>query len=377
MEVDPDEERSSIMKLALDIPGLAGQQESQGIGGGAVATVDLTSSIKAIDLFRQSNTNALLYEQKWHQGGVSQISDWLRRGFPVENHPSSNAAVTGLVRDMLSETTNNISLEIKEESRQSSRPETAGAARESIEEALKVWAMRAHSELRDELDEAFASRSWAKLAWWKLLWRVDDVAMIMSELLERRWLADAEKRLIWLSGRSIEAGYDLAPGPPHLSSDSSASTDGRTNPQSTNAWPSTISAARQGLQASTVPSLQALSQSLLFQTISISSLTAALSGLIYIALPTASIYSVGAVGALGVVWSLRHLQKRWERARERWESDLRESARIVLRDVEEEFRATLQQKPEAAEDTMTQSRNRALLAVEHARQKLDMIEAGH
>ncbi|CRK35258.1 hypothetical protein BN1708_016435, partial [Verticillium longisporum] len=47
-----------------------------------------------------------------------------------------------------------------------------------------------------------------------------------------------------------------------------------------------------------------------------------------------TLYEAGAVAALGIVWSLRRLQTKWETAREFWEGDIREEGRKAVRGAE-------------------------------------------
>jgi hypothetical protein len=54
---------------------------------------------------------------------------------------------------------------------------------DSIVNHLESWAEQFHAGLRDK---AFSAKNWHKLSWWKLFWRVDDVTMLTTEILERR-----------------------------------------------------------------------------------------------------------------------------------------------------------------------------------------------
>jgi hypothetical protein len=78
---------------------------------------------------------------------------------------------------------------------------------DSIVNHLESWAEQSHAELRDQLDEAFSAKNWHKLSWWKLFWRVDDVTMLTTEVLERQWLVSAENNSIYLVGRMKQAGF--------------------------------------------------------------------------------------------------------------------------------------------------------------------------
>lgn len=67
------------------------------------------------------------------------------------------------------------------------------------------------------------------------------------------------------------------------------------------------------------------------ESTSFSALTSALGGLMY--LSSFGLYESGAVAAFGIVWSLRRLQKKWETAREYWQSEIREEGRKAVRAV--------------------------------------------
>lgn len=49
----------------------------------------------------------------------------------------------------------------------------------------------------------------------------------------------------------------------------------------------------------------------------------------------------GAIAALGLVWTLRRLQKKWEAERENWEAEVREHGRVVLSEVEDVLRTVV------------------------------------
>src|SRR5262249_48342031 len=78
--------------------------------------------------------------------------------------------------------------------------------------------------------------------------------------------------------------------------------------------------------------LQALAQKLVIQTLSTTGTTSVLGGLMYAS--NFSTESAAAVVALGLVWSLRRLQNKWESAREFWEGEVREEGRKAVRAVE-------------------------------------------
>jgi hypothetical protein len=225
---------------------------------------------------------------------------------------------------------------------------------------LSRWAERAHTELRDQLDVAFNGQRWRKLGWWKLFWRVDDVSMISTDILQQRFLTEAEKEVIFLSGRIAEAGIieELNPQAtptnwaykPNLEKETKAQLGSEPPPPvlkdlveprdhlrvklKLQPWPLHIPATRNYLAQETVPALQALAQKLVLQALSTSSLASVFAGLMYVSSVSTGLYECGAVAALGIVWSLRRMQGRWETARKFWEGEVREEARKAVRGVE-------------------------------------------
>ncbi len=331
---------------------------------GELSTVNLVAAEAAIRTFRKSLDNSIAYEHGWLDSGVSPLAEWLIQGSEVREG-AMKPAVQNLIRSVLEDTAENIDREEIRSSEETFAATVPDNTRQELNEVLRDWAQQAHTELRDQLDLAFGGRRWRRLSWWKLFWRVDDVGMIATEVLERSWLVEAEKEIIWLAGRLRQAGLleensafflettdidfpsikpkrkpqALGEAPPapslrDLYPQSSADTDIKSPLPFLRPWPMHIALARIHLRSTTLPPLQALAQTLLLQTLSTTTLTSALSALMYVSISTTSVYEAGAIAALGLVWSLRRLQKRWEASRLEWEGEVREEARRVLRDVE-------------------------------------------
>lgn len=374
LNLDKDSGTGSALQLAVNLPRVGSRRKSNTDHVPGIAVLDLEQGEQAIETFRESNTNAVAYEQQWHRSGISQLSSWLAEGYPEAHEQDENPAVTALVSDLVSEASRNIMLEDDALSLQASQQAALEPAKLPLNEALDQWAMRAHSELRSELDTAFESKRWARMRWFKLFWRVDDVSATITELLGQYWLRDAENGIIWLSGRSVEAGFDVfsstLPSDPAVEATTSTMQQVGAATSASDAtsllqrpWPSLIPQARAALARTTAPDLQATAQSLLVQTITITGATSGLAAMIYLALPTASLYSTGAVAALGLVWSLRHLQRRWEHLRASWESELHEAGRVTLKEMEESFRGLLSLPKIREQDVTALDRAKARQAV--------------
>ena len=106
-------------------------------------------------------------------------------------------------------------------------------------------------------------------------------------------------------------------------------------------WPMSISFTRQKLLHTLVPTLLSRAQTLLLQTLSTIGATSALGAWFYVATAGVGIYEAGAVAALGTVFSLRRLQKKWEAERSTFENEVHETGRVVLAEVEEVMRGVV------------------------------------
>lgn len=338
---------------------------------------------------------------------MAAVAEWVREGVVVESE-KVRPAVTELVGSLLDEVERRIGVVEKKKT----DGDGAGAEKGAVLLGrLDAWAERAHGELRDALGAAFEAGAWRRLSWWRLIWRVDDVALVCNEILERRWLVEAERELIYLAGRVEQAGFlqadDTAslvstaparrrteeegeadgalwgaPPAPTLGDimdvkTAAANTDESIlpPPPTPHRWPSNIQHTRYSLSRTTVPPLQALGQRLLFQALSTTALTGAISALAYISVSTTTIYEAGVVAAFGLVWSMRRVQKKWEQARKFWEGEVREEGRVALKETEENLR-TIIRSGERAEsvDGDAEERKIARRAVEEAREALERVK---
>ncbi|KAL1890151.1 hypothetical protein Sste5346_008444 [Sporothrix stenoceras] len=334
-----------------------------------ITMFDVATSDEAIGLFRESVANAKAYEQLWMQGGVSNITRWLRDGALHRADGTTKPPVRQLVASVLRNALASIqSAEAKlvaaSTTTQSGIPVARAFA--SLNTGLADWAESAHAELQTQLDLAFSGRRWRKLGWWKLFWRADDVTMLSSGLVTQRFLPQAEQDVVFLAGRIDEAvrlaGLRTAEGgsnttkigmypipvvavePSEGAADAVALLSSASGPRTK--WPTHIAFTRRYLLDETVPALQALAQKLILQTVGTSSLTTALAVLTYMS--SSGAYEAGAVAAVGLVWSLGRMQKKWEAAREFWEGEVREEGRKAVRAVETSVAVALDEARDAA-----------------------------
>jgi len=255
--------------------------------------------------------------------------------------------------------------------------------RADLDQTVSAWAEKGHTELRGALEEGFATKKWRGLAWWKLFWRVDDVSMITSEILEKKYLRRAEKDVIWTAGQLAQAGLQ-EPTAQEESVDIKAPTEGVVESRSGNVsvpvveppkeekmpWPTQITKSRAHLLNTTVPSLQAMAQRLVLFSLSTTSLTSALSLLTYISLPAASVYETCTFAAVGLIYSLRRQQRKWEAARTFWEEEVRDNGRTALLKTEEQLRKTVQ---EGGRVQLPVTAHGARRAITKAREALDNV----
>lgn len=354
-------------------------------------TIDVTAASQGLNALRQSVDRGFEYERLWFKSNMPSITTWLKSGVTTEGDGVTKDAVRESIASILSNTHAKIQ---HEEARRLSSTLSAQASTEipALNAALTEWAEKSHAELQEQLDKAFTGRRWRKLNWWKLFWRVDDVGVLSSEMLSQRFLPGAERSVIFLAGK-IEGSGVFGQGarsktpyltPTMASTTKSADAGADTTPALTpvqdklsgTKWPAHITFTRNYLQSQTVPALQALAQSLVFQSAGFSTLTTSLGALMYLSTFGAS--ESGAVAALGIVWSLRRLQKKWETAREYWQSEVREEGRKAVRAVEisvgEALDMAIREGSKANEDALLSELRQARELVQRAEEALARLK---
>ena len=355
-----------------------------------IISIDLTQAESAITELRRSINDSMTYERKWIASNVSTVAEgllWGTQGSDLAIKP----AVGDLVQVLLANVDRAILLEGRERHVELSSTSVSQFTRQGLEEAITIWAETAHIELHDSLENAFLGRNWRKLKWWKLFWRVDDVSMLTTDILQRSWLVEAEKDVIWIGGRFGQAGLlgsqeeaidspklgSASPFPfPEYTNDMVPSPSEETviyNP--TKPWPQQIALARHSLSSLGTSSLQTLSQRLLLQTITTMTTTLTLSFLVYFSLSSTSIYEAGTIAAFGLVYSLQRLQRKWESAKARWIGDVREEGRKVLRGIEDTCRAVIREGGKPKIDEVGEAeRAVALEAIKGVRVALEKVK---
>lgn len=327
--------------------------------------VDIERASAALDKIRESVQNATEYERGWNASGVQPVMDWLASSSHAGNEAALNPALVPLIESLLDAADEGVSARERKAIEDQTSGITPDEVRSNLERGIAAWAERAHSELRSNLEAGFASPRWRGLAWWKLFWRVDDVSMITSDMLEKQFLRRPEREVIYISGKYQQAG---------LLEESTASTEATSNsgPADTTPppWPTQITDTRNKLLTTTVPSLQALAQNLVLFSVSTTTLTSALSALTYISVPSASVYESCTLGAIGLIYSLRRQQKKWDVARGFWEDEVREEGRTSLLETEARLREIVREGGKSVED-LTDYRTREMIV--RARKALEDV----
>ena len=209
---------------------------------------------------------------------------------------------------------------------------------------IQKWSENAHTELKEELEAARHGRVWASLIWWKLPLRSDEVNMYLTELLERHWLVNTEKELIWICGRLEQAktaplSYSDSGSPLFASWKEFPSASGSALKDKTliSTKLPDLSEVRRTLATTTIPPLAAQAQSLIVHAGSKTFFTGALAMLVYVSPPLTSFSTLseaGAIAALGLAFSSYSLQKKWGAAKSTWLEIVRERGRQNLNDIE-------------------------------------------
>lgn len=383
---DSTGDMDGMVKVAVDLPPPLNEPSAE--PDTAVSAINVDVGTQALASFRESIQNSIAYERGWFRSGVAGLSKWLAHN--TQPSDAIKPAMKTLVSSIVDDVEANI---LKEDTAQLQKLAYSSAdTSASIVGHLETWAEKSHTELRDQLDEAFSTRNWHKLSWWKLFWRVDDVTMIASEIIERRWLVSAEKDSIYLAGRMNQAGFpeevqsQVVNSTPETTTWETAPTienprtDLSTDVKKPQPWPEAISASRTELIDTTIPPLQALAQRLVLSTLSTTSLSSVLSALLYVSVSTVSLFEASAIAALGLTFSLRHMQRTWEGAREAWQGTVREEGRLQLKSTEDLVRMIIRQKENElagrGESENVKERRRAREAVSRVREALKKLDGG-
>ncbi|KAH9909502.1 hypothetical protein F4778DRAFT_1035 [Xylariomycetidae sp. FL2044] len=343
----PTLESSNVIASAVNLPHYnSGEAEDL-----PFTPIDVTIASIGLGLVRKDLRNAIEFEHLWFQSNLPRLVDWLKADIMTTPDNITKPPVRNLISSLLTATLGAVQTEEARRLGSSISQTSSTDNLQNLQRDLENWAESAHSELQEQLDIAFAGKRWRQLRWWKLFWRVDDVGMLTNDIINQRYLPGAERSAIFLAGKMDQAGVPLISSRVQPISDSlerqeisSGQADESATLSETPPWPTNIPRSRHQLQNNDIPALQALAQKIVLQALSLSGFTTALSALCYVGITATSLYEAGAIAALGIVFSMSRLQKKWEGAREVWESEVREEGRKAVRDVENVIGATLAER---------------------------------
>ena len=263
--------------------------------------------------------------------GLQWLKEWLLSG----TVPEKGRVLKQLVRDLLRDVVWDAATKVGEEDNAQPLPSpvfsSRGDSADTLARAITAWSKAAHKELHDSLQAMFSGKEWAKIEWWKLLWRVDDVGTVGKSIINKGFLRESNEGATFLAGRMFGAGYS----PPLPFAEDGRMlrniSEGRIDPHG--AWwtvlrPSYIGQQREDIIRTLVPSLQSSANKYLLAALSCSGISWAFSVLLYMS--EGSLYSASAVAAVGTVMSLRQLQKRWIKERKKFENTVREKGREAI-----------------------------------------------
>lgn len=352
--------------------------------------VDVGLAEHALGLFRENRANGAVFSQEWQASKVGSITNWLANSTKVEEKGDGlKPAVRDLLDSLLVKTQSAVESADSSSWARCSTLSVPESKRTILQEALATWCKDAHQDLQTNLSTAFLGPAWKRTTWWRLFWRIDEVSISAAEVLRRGWLVEAEQSLAFLSGRLLESGVATEAqlrGISHLSDNRKPKAeaaaevktllDERTEQEMADynaaqkgifkngrpetvaelmqlppllskireetglnalfnpPWPQTINLAREQILHEAVPALHVKAQRFMLAALSTMGGSSALAAWLWVASGGVALYESGAIAALGLVWALRRLQKRYGKEREVFAGAVRENGRRVLADVE-------------------------------------------
>jgi hypothetical protein len=363
---------ASAMNLSMTIPA-ASETTAQDDKLGKIINIDLAGH--ALGLFRESRANGAQFSEEWEASRVSAISQWLAEA-NAKTSTGLKQAVKAQIDSALQSTAQAVDQIQLERTTEVKKTTIADSKRHALQEAITTWSAEAHKDLQMNMTTAFESKSWHRTAWFRLLWRIDDVTFSAADILQRSWLNETEQNLAFLSGRIVESGIataeelkltgveqrlleqgtkqemetyeavkdhkesvaELMQMPAMLSElQEQSGVNALFDPP----WPQMLTLSRATMLHTLVPTLHRRAQTLLISTLTTISGTTALGAWLMVATGGSAAAEAGAVAALGLVWSLRRMQTKWGAKREEFELAVRENGRRVLAEVEGQLRSVV------------------------------------
>jgi hypothetical protein len=137
---------------------------------------------------------------------------------------------------------------------------------------------------------------------------------------------------------------------------------------------SSISATRTSQISRAIDSLSSQAQQLVLRTLSISGLSAGLSGLTYLSITPGSLYEAGTIVAVGTAFALWRMQGGWQRATKQMEDELFDEGRTTIRRIVGRMRQLVEDKARPRLDQAEDERwRKAWGSVERAKTELEKL----
>ncbi|KAG8529650.1 uncharacterized protein KY384_005131 [Bacidia gigantensis] len=392
-------------------------------GTALIKPVNLHAASNGIITLRAEIDKSMVVENYWLSSGITAISDWLISARTIESPHTVPTHVSNLIHVIITSASNSIAAATTAATATADSQTVSPLTRALLSQSIDTWAENAHSELRDRLSAAFASKSYTRLSWYLLPFHSDSITLSLTSLLDKAFLPDAEKQMIYLSGRLYQSGlvepfslraplsspadegnfrdeqgrliesheayelrrYGTLPsGPRRLTVGDVVLPDRKvpafdtpagTEPLSPQHYFPTIRHTRARLAQMTIPPLHSLAQRLVLKAWSTILAATGLSAWVYVTISATSVYEAGTVAAVGSVWALRHLQTRWEGERRKWEELVREEGRLALVELERVSRRVVEVGGQGLVDEEgVEERERAERAVERCWKELREVE---
>ena len=388
------EREAQMVDVMVNLEGATGKQIDQ------TMVLDAQKAENGLDAIRASLEKAIIYEHNWLDSGMPVLSRWLSLA-SAKDSVTLSAPVKNLITSLLNKASSDIDEQSAEAATSAELNSITENARTRLEAAIKEFSYSAHVELQSGLATAWSSRNWRKLAWYKLFWRVDDVSLILTDLISNAWLPQTEKAVYEISGRLLQAGippsgFEEEPAEVKVVAVEERTTaigepvaaisvaDGGTSivavvPGQTGVvlqqshWgppslASTISSVRQKVMSRAITELTFSAQQIVLKALSISGLSAGLSGLAFFSITTGNVYESATVFALGTAYALRRMQGDWQTQCKALEDGLLDAGRTVLRQTEEKMKELVRDGGRVDEESIeTRTRREASEAVEKAK----------
>lgn len=344
----------------------------QGFSSSSMIAINSSTANQGLGLIRENLTKASDFERLWRESAIDALKSKIQPDIASSGRPLP-ITLNHLIRSILGDASSAVEKEALNSINITNSRSVKDSTRETLSNALDLFSRRAHTELQSGIEEACASTSWEKLNWYKLFWRVDDVPLIVSDLVERYWLPQSERAVCELSGRLVQAGLSpMVPGALAAADLTRFQTQFWDLQSSISA--NKISDARRALSQISSSDLTIKAQNALAKMLAFTGGSGILAATAYFSIPLAGLYESGSILAFGIIFALRRLQVDWESYRRHWSERLLEAGSDTIKDVESRLRWSIRDGGRAVEDeTELKIRTEAESALQGAQEALSKL----